>query len=760
MKNIITKITALTLSIALLSGCTEGSGSESQSNAPAQEIAESSQLFKCEELTAAQANTNLMSMEYHEDILYVLQYDYYSGTPEYAMYTYNTRGKSTKLFDYTPSGENAFPSDFCISAEGNFMISVEGGQNPDMDQEPDNPDFDWEEYYDGYVYNYTLETISPEGELLSVVETGLSGGVEEDENGNFIILAPFSIDETMGQIVRTDGTVADIAGLDTDNLIDYEMAGDGSIMLLGFKGGDTVLRKWNAAEETFEEAALPKGNAHLFSGIIPGAGEDTPFYLRTTEGLYVFTEDGRMTEIVNFLDAGLSGSSIIDMICTEENVFMGILQDENGCSILGMLSPREEGEADPAKILTLGTYGLYDDLSGAISEFNRTHEDYRIEVINYQQYDDPDDPEGEGKGLVRFYEDIAAGKGPDIVCLWDNYMNMAKSGALLDLYEVMGTGDTFPKEDFLPNYLKANEIDGHLYWIQAEFTVETMFVNADMTQGKESWTVQEFVDICRELDAQGIEITQRQDRREFMNLVTDGNKFIDFENGTCCFDDPSFLDALKFAEEMNVIELPDFENMTQEESDAWYEEDAAKCMNGERMHMGMWIVTSYQDFLMHEKMFGDQPCTMIGKPVLDESRSGHYFGRINHIFAITSACSEPEAAWQFIHDQLNVEPKRVHGLSIVDDILKESLQYQMESININNIGGLNGVNIEYGSITQEEIDAFYQLILSIEEVEEERSIIFDLYEDVMQGFYDGTKTAEETAEELQERVSLYLMENQ
>ena len=84
----------------------------------------------------------------------------------------------------------------------------------------------------------------------------------------------------------------------------------------------------------------------------------------------------------------------------------------------------------------------------------------------------------------------------------------------------------------------------------------------------------------------------------------------------------------------------------------------------------------------------------------------------------------------------------------------------MEQQNSYDIGSINGVDIVYPEITQEDVDKLYNILLSIDKMPVRNEAVNEICNNVMQGFYDGTKTPEQTAEELQERVGLYLKENQ
>lgn len=738
--------------MTMLCGCTQENES-TESSAPAQEIPKAEQLFQCTELTQPQDGTELLSLGYYDGQLYALLSE---AAGSVSMYTCNKTGIGAKRFTYTLSGENAYVSDFCVNTDGDFVFSVQSGSNPDMEPEYDNADFDWDEYYNGFVYTHTLDTLSEDGKLISSVECDASGTVRIDENGDYIIASHSGIGTADIIRMRPDGFSEVLPDAGLSYFIDLEKAADGSLLLLGQENGNAVLKKWDSDKGVFTDLSLPQAEGMLLHGIIAGTSADVPYYVYSDEGIYAVSADSTVSEAVNSLDSGLPNLSGSSLFCTGENIFAGFIFGGEDGTYLAEISPDTE-EKPEAEILTLGCYNAGSDLSEAIAEYNRSQDEYKIQVKKYSEYDDTDT--SISKSLLRLNEDIAAGTAPDIIVLWGDHTALSENGGLLNLYDVMGTNGTYAKEDFLPNYLEATESNGGLYWIQANFMLCTLYANTEMTGGRTSWTTAEFLEICRECDSKGIGIMGYQKKEYFMELVMTGDRFIDYENGVCSFDSPDFLEALRFASEMEETVDLDYENMTQEEMDAANFERSSKYPNGQQLVYDGYV-HMLSDYVMGLAMSGDHPSAMMGYPTADGT-GGYFFSYTNEQYAISSTSDHPEAAWQFINEQLKTDTTWPLGFSVVDELLRESLQNDMELQNsYEDVGGINGVDIEYPELTQEDIDELYNILLSIDKIPVRNEAVIEICNEVLQGFYDGTKTPEQTAEELQERVGLYLKENQ
>lgn len=735
------------------SGCSKGN-ENAESSRTEKEISKAEQLFQCREIAQLQYETGVPYMEYYNGQLYIMESEEDGSV---TIKTCDSKGAGKECFSYMPVGENSGVSDFCINNEGNFVLSVRSGSNPDMEPEYDNADFDWNEYYNGFVYTHTLDTLSKDGSLISSKECDASGIIRIDGNGDYIIASNSLIDENIILRINSDGYSEVIPDTQLGSITDLEKTADGSLILLGQNEGVSVLKKWDSDKGVFTDLSIPQLEGMFLHGIITGISEDIPYYVYSDEGIYAVSSEGTVSETADSLDSGLPNLSGCSLFCTGGNIFTGLIYGGKNGAYLAEISPDTE-EKPEAEILTLGCYYSDTDLSEAVSEYNRSQNEYKIQLKKYSEYDDSDTDIS--KSLLRLNEDISAGTAPDIIVLWGDHTSLSENGGLMNLYDLMGTNGTYKKEDFLPNYLKATESNGGLYWIEPCFMINTLFANTNLTGGKTSWTTSEFLEICRKCDSKDIDIMGYQKKEYFMELVMTGDRFIDYEKGECSFDSPDFLEALRFASEMEETVIPDYQNMTEEESNAANYEHSLRYPNGQQLVYNDNFIYMLNDYYMCLAMSGKNPSAMVGYPTADGT-PGNFFSYTNEQYAISSCCKHPEAAWQFINEQLKTDTSIPLGFSVVDELLRESLKKDMELQNsYTDILGVNGVDIDYPVITQNDIDSLYNIILSIDKIPVRNEAVIKICSEVLQKFYDGTKTPEQTADELQERVSLYLKENQ
>src|SRR5699024_1133057 len=79
---------------------------------------------------------------------------------------------------------------------------------------------------------------------------------------------------------------------------------------------------------------------------------------------------------------------------------------------LAILTETDASVLADKTILTYGCMYLDYDVRNAILEFNRSNKDYRIEVIDYSEYNTDEDYNA---GLTRLNTEIGAGNVPDIL---------------------------------------------------------------------------------------------------------------------------------------------------------------------------------------------------------------------------------------------------------------------------------------------------------------------------------------------------------
>ncbi len=774
------KFAAMLLASAMLAGtCACGSNDESSKTNSSGSSEESTSVAKAETcayksvaLTSA-GNSYYTGISGIDDMLYYAKTTYNDDSNEAkkAVYSCDFDGNETELFSCDNLLEGSDQTDiisFTAISGDTFAVVVSGGSNPDMAYEPDNEDFDWDSYYENYEQIYSLQVFEADGTLKW--KTDLSdpgyGTIQADADGNLIGFFTKYDEETDEQSVLlqrfdSSGNVTEVSGLEDLYSIDATVrSADGSIYVMASaEDAWNQVMKWNPESQKFENLELDTDNLSVY-GFVSSMNPDVPFYIYNDRAIYaVSPEDGKLTETLNFMDSNLTSSKFSGGVALASGEFIAMLNDSSYNTYLAKLSINEN--AGGAETLTLATYYLDDQLSEKVAAFNNAQDQYRIEVKTYDEYNnyEGEDESEWNKGMTVFHEDIAAGNIPDLVDVNSfNAQSYAEKGLFVDLYDYMEKDDTYTKDAFLPNFLAANEVDGALYWLAPTFSISGMMANDNLTGHKDSWTLQEYVDVCQSCVDQGIEIMEYQSQETFLRNIIYGSEFVDFFNGVCHFDDPGFVGLLELSKQVTSNE-PDYDNMTDSEWEAYSMEQTMRYQNGEILlqNTNFW---GFQDYATSKALFGDEPVTMIGCPKVSD-KSSFQMSLNGAAIAITTSCEVPDVAWDFIRSTMEIDLETVYSFPVLTEDLDAYLAEDAKKMEQVVEGGYNynGVDLKLQMPTDEELDAFKEVLYSVDRIQILDDALMSMVDETLQDFYDGNQTAEETANLLQQKCNLYLKEN-
>lgn len=216
-------------------------------------------------------------------------------------------------------------------------------------------------------------------------------------------------------------------------------------------------------------------------------------------------------------------------------------------------------------LITLATaYGSY-DIRKAVIEFNRSSQEYRIQIKDY--YDQEENVDYD-KIIEKLNNDIIAGNMPDILLVnsempFDSYVS---KGLFYDLYKLMEKDENFNKEDYFTNVLDALSVNGKLYSISPSFTVSTVAIKSKLGNWEPAgWTMGELQALLAKLPPETVTFLS-ENRAGIMNIAMNLSlgQFIDKDTGKCYFDSQDFIDILKFVktfDEKSFWDNIDYENL-------------------------------------------------------------------------------------------------------------------------------------------------------------------------------------------------------
>ena len=308
-------------------------------------------------------------------------------------------------------------------------------------------------------------------------------------------------------------------------------------------------------------------------------------------------------------------------------------------------------------------------------------------------------------------------------------------------------------------------MDGKLYQVVSTFSIDTVAGRTEIVGDRTSWTLQELQE-ARAAMGDNVSIFGEYDvKADILNtcVAHGADGFIDWADKTCNFDSQEFIDMLNFAN--SFPKEFNWEDYDWETSESEYS----------RLHSGKQMLTrayiySFDD-VQYQKALHGGDITFIGYPTTTGNGSSFNIGSG---LAISAACKNTEAAWEFVRIYLTEEYQTKSGLwqfptnkNAFEKYREESMKQEYTTdpetgeqipVSDHSYGFSDGTEIQVYAMTQEEYDAFMRLYESCNSVTAYNQEINNIISEETAAFFDGQKTAEETASLIQNRISLYINE--
>lgn len=473
-------------------------------------------------------------------------------------------------------------------------------------------------------------------------------------------------------------------------------------------------------------------------------------------------QTGTSEELFDWLDANVNNMNVSNVGELSDGRIWAISHeytDDSNKTELIVFTKKKASEVPQKETITFGTLWLSFEVRESIINFNKTSEQYHIDVKEYVE----DDIEA---GMEQFNIDIAGSNCPDLIDLSSiSYEQYASKGVFEDLYPYMEKNG-INKDDYLANILKAYETEGKLYGIVPQFYINTVAAKASNTGDIQGWTLPEMLDFVKDANPENIFLYGSKDLIFYYCIYNNMDEFINWETGECYFEDDSFIRTLDFA--ASFPEEIDFDSEGREGTSSMIHSDKALLMQTS--------VSNVQNYQMMNGLFGEK-VAFVGYP--NNDRKGNLIQPSGASVGIASRSKNKDAAWEFIESLISEEAQ--NGLVAQDGsssgfpILKSALDKQFEKDmtteyytdeNGENAeqpkaySGYDDYQMEIYAATQEEVDGVKALIDSAEKLtSSSNEELTKIINEETQAFFAGQKSAADTAAVIQNRVQIYVNEN-
>ena len=530
------------------------------------------------------------------------------------------------------------------------------------------------------------------------------------------------------------------------------------------------------AQDWGEEYTLPENAYNAY----PGGGEYL-FYYQNGDSIYGYKAGAAEGEkIFSWIDSDINRSNMEFFSFLPDGRVVVVTrewQSDNSKVELAIMTATDRSQLPEKTTLTYATMYLGYDVRSQIIEFNKTSDKYRIEVRDYSEFATAEDSSA---GLTRLNTEIVAGNVPDMLETSSIPLRQyAAKGLLEDLWPfIENDTDIGGRAGVMEHVLNAAEQDGKLYEIFTNFAIRTVAGPKNIVGDRMSWTLADLQEALAKMP-EGCAIFGQTDTKTDMLsnvMAQNADSFVDWSTGQCRFDSEEFKALLAFCNSFPAEY--DWENS----QDEW-EDPYTRIISGKQMLTSVYFSQLRWDFLENDGLFKSQGgAAFIGYPREDGGVGSSF--TTNGGVAMSAACKDKEGAWSFMRTRLlsqstDEESARYWSNFPVnkadfDKMVEEAMTVQYEQdengqplldengqpIEIKETWWISDdLQLEQGAVTQEQYDRFMALYNAVDSVYYFDEAIYDIVADMAGAYFAGDRSLDDTAAQIQSRVTLYVNEN-
>lgn len=616
---------------------------------------------------------------------------------------------------------------------------------------PENGEFDEQDYISNAVLSFELAKYDSSGNLISetvvdgmekyynLTESRINGLVRNGDTytANFYTsLVKFSSDGKITDTVQSDKGI-DFSGTDNSGKLAV-----GEFKTLSFYEENSLK---NISEK------IETDNYLSICGSLRRGTNGFRMYMRMNEGYFGLTESNEFIKILDFSKSNIISLEVYEICIGSEGRIMMYGCSSSGMTYISVLTARPDDYVENKKTVILGVEDTaYDDLNAVISRFNKRSDEYIVECKSY------------GGDYDEFNRDLISGNAPDLFVYsqTSKMYQYADSEVFLNMYDLMKKYGGFSKDDVRENVINAFEYKNGLYGICSQYYIMTCIANSEVV-GKEyeNWSYEDMYEITENLP-EGMTLSNNESlntRTQVFEMFGGYNTraWIDYENSSCSFDSEKFIKFLEFCRDVPMLPERDYSSLTQEEQELVNQETHSMLKNKKSLLTSEYIMSlSSLSDLSQIRSMDIENITFLGIP--DDNHSGIISS--NHIYSVISNGSCTEGAWEYINYIMSAEYQQ-NTPSMYSGYLATRKDISKKSAGIYQHNSADSKTYFYGNPLSDEVYRdFIKYLDTCDTLIYRNGYITYIMDEEFNEFINGNISAEECAERIQSRVSIYLSE--
>ncbi len=699
-------------------------------------------------------------------------YNYEAGTSSQTIIKYNIAEGTTEQIPYVSEDPNEYLNTFTLNSAGNIVACAEV--------------YSWDEVTQIGASSYRILELDSAGQVVNTVD--LTSVYEEIAKKNdYAYINNIAMDgegtiyvvfEQEIVALNTDGSK--MFSVETSNWIQsMGNMSDGSVYAVYYGNEGSELSILDKAAKGFGTTyKLGSYNINGFFNI----SEDNNLYFSDGNSVYKMNlATSETEELFQWLAVDMNGQYIEGVNYIDENTIFGRYRDwSNNEEGFIKVVKTDSSLVQLKETITMVSLYNHQDIQEDIVAFNKSNDKYRIEYKIYLDYNKMSESDWENidqfrkDAETRMINDLTGNNPPDIISVSNSSISaktLADKGLLEELTPYLEQAG-YSESDFVEGVVNSYKVDSKLYSMPERFYIQTMLADSAYVGDEKGWTLQEALEVIKNLP-EGVSFSEGETQQYFIQkcLMYGYKTFIDEKNATCNFDSDEFKAILEMAK-------------TFPKEYEWNEDTPSTPVlvsSGEVLTIEQGI-TSLEDIQVALAYFGDKTPTFIGYPGV--GGNGALFSAYGGEYVICSKSEYKDVLADFVIEKITApyDPEdwsswgfptlkseldaQIQDEITIDYLLDEDgnpvLDEEGNPIPMNGGGSMSWGDweYEYRPCNQEDADIFMDLVSGVEGVfVDSNTTLFTMIMEEVEPFLNGQKTADEVAAVIQNRISLYLIEN-
>lgn len=497
------------------------------------------------------------------------------------------------------------------------------------------------------------------------------------------------------------------------------------------------------------------------------AGDGDLMYYTNDSGLFSYnvqTQESR--QIMSYINSDLATNSLSNFLVLSEEQFIGFYYDyDTGTTQGGMFTYVKPEDIKDRTVLVLAGNYVDNSLKKRIVDYNKTNENYRIVVKEYNTYNTSEDY---SLGVKQLNNDIISGGMPDILIVdndipMESYIN---KGLVANVDDLIAKDEELSKNEYLQNAWDAYRVNGKLYYVIPSFYISTVVGKESIFGDRTAITMEELKEIQASMP-EGTAIFSDIIRDSFLYTMMSycGSDFVDVSTGKCNFDTDNFVAMLEFAGTLPEEYSEDYWG-----EDYWNNYESQ--FREDRTLLDQTSISSIRDLNgVINGSFGEN-ISFVGFPTDSDMGSVLYAG--NTMYALSAKSKNLDGAWEFLRYYLTQEYQdtvqdQEYNLPVLRSSFETCVKAAMEKpyyldengnkVEYDETYYINGEEIVLPQLTQEQVDQIVNFVESVNKRAYYNEAISNIISEEAGAYFSGQKSAKDVAGIIQSRVQVYVNEN-